>query len=517
LPEDRAAKERRVRELFGKDANRRSGSVIAVATQVIEVGLDISAQALHTELAPANSVLQRAGRCARFQGETGEVFAYAPENALPYQGQEAVMARTSEWLLAHQGERVDFQGEQSLVDWAHAEADRDLFDGLRATRRRHGERMRAALNGDRASAGELIRKIAAQQLTISAQPDLLSAKPFEAPLFSLHPGSIESAAKRWLAAEPEGFEVQERIWRLIEADEGDEYDARYGWSPIRHPKEVIGASLIAVHPDLAAYDADEGLSLKRGGRFRAEAWMCRQSTGAGKAREPKFYRLESYQEHRRLVLGSHLAAWRELASAAGRLEARAGWPKGQLALAAAMVAALHDAGKLTVAWQSWVSDWQSSIGRPLPNGFLAAHTDYDEGLPAHVELQRQMRKRPPHAVEGAVVVARVLALALAKERRLLRATFSAIARHHGPFASGFSAYRIRADAPAILLSGLPAPPGGPAAAGAALRLKAEPASTAIDSLLVDGSDGDELLAYMLLARALRLADQEGTRLGSVGA
>ena len=40
--------------------------IIVIATQVVEVGLDISVQVLHTENAPANSLIQRAGRCARF-------------------------------------------------------------------------------------------------------------------------------------------------------------------------------------------------------------------------------------------------------------------------------------------------------------------------------------------------------------------------------------------------------------------------------------------------------------------
>ncbi|MCK4472742.1 MAG: CRISPR-associated helicase Cas3', partial [Anaerolineae bacterium] len=74
LPEDRQRIEGGIRELFsrGKDSDG-SGSWIAVATQVVEVGLDITCETLHTELAPANAVLQRAGRCARYEGEDGDV------------------------------------------------------------------------------------------------------------------------------------------------------------------------------------------------------------------------------------------------------------------------------------------------------------------------------------------------------------------------------------------------------------------------------------------------------------
>lgn len=52
------------RERCGVDENR-----IIVATQVVEAGVDISAQALVTELAPWASLVQRFGRCARYGGK----------------------------------------------------------------------------------------------------------------------------------------------------------------------------------------------------------------------------------------------------------------------------------------------------------------------------------------------------------------------------------------------------------------------------------------------------------------
>jgi CRISPR-associated endonuclease/helicase Cas3 len=55
------------RQKCGNGANR-----IIVATQVVEAGVDISANALVTELAPWPSLVQRFGRCARYGG-SGEV------------------------------------------------------------------------------------------------------------------------------------------------------------------------------------------------------------------------------------------------------------------------------------------------------------------------------------------------------------------------------------------------------------------------------------------------------------
>lgn len=61
------AKDFLAREKCGAGANR-----IIVATQVVEAGVDISADALITELAPWASLVQRFGRCARYGGK-GEV------------------------------------------------------------------------------------------------------------------------------------------------------------------------------------------------------------------------------------------------------------------------------------------------------------------------------------------------------------------------------------------------------------------------------------------------------------
>lgn len=71
---DRKDKENELKELFGKDANDES--VILISTQVIEAGMDISCDIMHTEISPISSFLQRAGRCARFSKQTGKIFIY---------------------------------------------------------------------------------------------------------------------------------------------------------------------------------------------------------------------------------------------------------------------------------------------------------------------------------------------------------------------------------------------------------------------------------------------------------
>ena len=51
-----------------KEINEITGfkNLELLATQVVEAGLDVSADLLLTEVAPMNSLIQRAGRCARW-------------------------------------------------------------------------------------------------------------------------------------------------------------------------------------------------------------------------------------------------------------------------------------------------------------------------------------------------------------------------------------------------------------------------------------------------------------------
>jgi CRISPR/Cas system-associated endonuclease/helicase Cas3 len=78
LPKDRAKKEAYLKETFAQNWQQQEDNIchVLISTQVIEAGLNITCEVMRTHLCPMNSLLQRAGRCARFQGEQGEVYVY---------------------------------------------------------------------------------------------------------------------------------------------------------------------------------------------------------------------------------------------------------------------------------------------------------------------------------------------------------------------------------------------------------------------------------------------------------
>lgn len=80
---------------------RSATSGIVVATQVVEAGVDISAQTLFTELAPWSSLVQRIGRCNRYGECSGNATVYwididlnKKRAASPYEDDDLEQART---------------------------------------------------------------------------------------------------------------------------------------------------------------------------------------------------------------------------------------------------------------------------------------------------------------------------------------------------------------------------------------------------------------------------------------
>lgn len=129
-PDDRSRKEEQVREWFGKDS--RVAERLLVTTQVAEAGLNISAPLVISELCPADSLVQRAGRCARFvkPGEVvnGRVVVFKPSsgggNAEKNEGNywspypQVVIKLTEDALPGYQRVLLDWPKEQKLVNAA---------------------------------------------------------------------------------------------------------------------------------------------------------------------------------------------------------------------------------------------------------------------------------------------------------------------------------------------------------------------------------------------------------------
>jgi len=88
-------------DFLNRSAPMPAAGRIVVATQVVEAGVDISAETLVTDLAPWPSLVQRFGRCARYGGEgriivaDRDLTAEDDKAAAPYAAQELLAARAA--------------------------------------------------------------------------------------------------------------------------------------------------------------------------------------------------------------------------------------------------------------------------------------------------------------------------------------------------------------------------------------------------------------------------------------
>lgn len=538
LRDERSTIETRIRELFGKEADRNTGSAIVVATQAIEVGVDMSCEALHTELAPANAIIQRAGRCARYPGDTGTVYIYSqtvnpddPEtpldltdapNAAPYTSQNALFIPTLNAFRSRDGEQAfTFADEQAIITEVHNEQDRQIIADIRAGGRQYATSIFAVQRGED-NARRFIRDIQQQNIIIHAEPEILLGLPHITPLglpaFSLHPGTLQKYVKNWLETATMMNTWAVKILHDYGADKASEGEdgkqnnyERYKWHEIRSPSDVRFAPLVVVNPLLATYDPLRGFVPDQGGDWQTPVPAPRDTTIQ---KEGFSYRLETYVDHIRHVYDAFLGSWWEAEWAARRLEAHFGWPKGSVRRAAELVVLLHDVGKLSAGWQKWVREYQAEIAKLEDNSSLQVQ---DGQAYAHTELQtdqhraaeRRMRKRPWHAVEGALSVAPILATRLDNDD-LLRAAFTAVARHHSPYSDSHQPYTLIQDAHQHIAATFPAHIPLPDPHDLTVVADREEVTA-----LIPNPDGDTgaFLAYMLLVRALRRADSAGTHAG----
>ncbi|MFC1465050.1 MAG: DEAD/DEAH box helicase [Candidatus Brachytrichaceae bacterium NZ_4S206] len=448
-------------------------SLIVVATQVVEVGLDISAQTLHTEIAPAASVLQRAGRCARYPGEQGRVIVYpvpAKKNGepdyAPYDGSKAdvaVCGRSWQAFRERNGAVLDFAAEQEVINQAHGEADAAMLQAMREGQGELWQRITDALmRGDASARPQLIRRVDSRTVIVYEPPfGLNEESPYRYQGISLWHGTLRGKLKDLNQLRDElGLDWALR-YPVPQGDEEKDEAVAYCWLDVEKPDD-IGLSLIfAVHPRLAAYDAEHGLRL---GLVSDGSYTSPTATTRRQRPDYAGYQLESYSQHiagMRRIFEGDLAARSPVAD--GRLRRRLAWvsrrfaeqngdwhlPADLLERAVRLAIALHDVGKLSEDWQRFAVKYQEAIGEGTPS-FLVAHTHYERGNPVHEEAQRKVRHYKPstHAGESASASARLLFEAL--EGRTYpgpcRAAFTAIARHHSPGLDEAKPYRLHSQA-----------------------------------------------------------------------
>lgn len=120
---DRQARENDLRDRFGRDSDFEG---VLVTTQVAEAGLNISAPLVISELCPADSLVQRAGRCIRFtednREQRGELWVLQSASDRPHLPYNEELVDSTQAALKHlDGATLDWPTEKNLVEQALSE------------------------------------------------------------------------------------------------------------------------------------------------------------------------------------------------------------------------------------------------------------------------------------------------------------------------------------------------------------------------------------------------------------
>lgn len=366
--DDRQSKERDIESLFGKEAV--IDRCLLIATQVVEVGLDISCDLLLTDIAPIDALVQRIGRCARWGGR-GRVIAFTElETTRPYD--EKLVADTVVALRDRnydcRDRELTWDDEKTLVDnvlgpyferWAEPNAAGRVLASL----------AEAVFTGDSNKAAGAVRDALAVEVALHDVPQNLGPGVLRLPRCRLHPGGFQQFIR----------EQKPQVWQIVvDRNPADDYVAKIDPVPVNHNSRLIADGVYIVHPQYACYDSDFGLRLGVSGTPANPI-----QTGETKGRLESTLEPELWQVHIAKVVKNF--EQQVLPKERVGFEALARWlgkTSQELLAIAKLVLIFHDLGKLTRAWQERIK-----AGLNLPSSLFLAHRGGDiKGLPPHATV-----------------------------------------------------------------------------------------------------------------------------------
>jgi CRISPR-associated endonuclease/helicase Cas3 len=472
---DRKAKEQRLKKLFGKEADPKEHAIL-ISTQVIEAGMDISCSVMHTEISPINSFLQRAGRCARFENETGQIFIYdileiderekislevndetdkkeirAINNKfLPYS--KDIVEKSFEKLKQYP--TLDGDIPKSLVENVLKESEDKNIQELNISNFNYTKILESWRDCQKNNYRSTIRDIQSVEVVLikEDQKEEICKYPYSYQSLNMYKWSLVSWLNKITKGEgikPYDSEDDTLVWQLVENNfldsfgENDE-DLKYKLEKITDFSQL--PAQVYVNADFFGYS--EGLGFN---------WQFEDTFGnispkkEYKDKNEDFKPLTKdtfYQHNMGLIrcfekefLPKLDFAFIGLAKRIGKPE----WTKAEFEQLIKLMIILHDYGKLNDQWQKPMRCYQAKKeGKELKDfNEILAHTDYDKNSPTDLALEKEceLHKRGGHAGTGAFVAETVIEEYFDSED-LAYAVSMAIARHHSPLSDSYSEFSI---------------------------------------------------------------------------
>ena len=492
---DRAEKERTIigdsinPGLFSKG---NKNDAILISTQVIEVGIDITSETMHTEVSTINSIIQRAGRCARFENEEGQIFIYNVDDTRPYN--KSIVTDTFSELQSYTEKNLDYVNSQNIIDNVLTTYELEQIKSWKSGNRK--EEIRKCLEStEKSKAYELIRDIDTISVVLLDQIDD-SRNPYLYETISAHKRTIINKIKN---VEIDDWKIraikEDNIFNDFETDSVNKYKLKE-----ITPDEALYESIIAVNNKILCYNNDIGLNFEGIGNG-----VSRIKEAKINSKNDFIITKDTFQEHisyLRLAYNKYFD---------NRMNFIIDYLNNELGIKIPfnhlieILFVFHDLGKLNNEWQEKARSFQRRKDTFITNVYLA-HTDYDSSIDERIKL-------PPHAGVGAFVTLFLLPVffnnyAIQDDLKLQisKIIATAIARHHDP--NNYKSIGFELSDSAINLINSSINDTFKMELFIKQELKRYGKAIDLSEFLVDFSEDLEILVYFLFCRILRICDQK---------
>lgn len=520
---DRKKKELDLRRIFG---NKNEESAILISTQVIEAGMDISCDIMHVEISPINSFLQRAGRCARWEGEFGEIYVYdvlgvdsndkleinsdngddeeqkksINNRYLPY---DSLLCRVTFEKLRDIS-FLDKNVSQQLVDDILTSQELKSYLSIKQDDFNRDKIQQSWNTCEKNMYSQTIRDIQSIEIAIIDYASEVRGAfmPFKYQTIGLYKWSFIKWANELLNGRD--FDVEDDVIfivkknsesSIIDFDTNDldfyTLEAVRSIQPLKRYFDVI-----FVDKSVFKYSSEVGLELGRGTVCSPLKIYEKRERGITE------YRKDTFWQHNKAIIGCYELLYKsKLKFTFNQLDKYWGesidWDK----VIKAMIC-LHDYGKLNLAWQNAMIELQKLKGNYKPNEVLA-HCDFNELTDKGIEAQSGAKNKPPHAGIGAFVFIESAdeIICSTDYEDLSRPLSTAILKHHGVETETYSDFIISEDSYSEIEKLLKE-------IGVNAKLKKNARRGNLNDFLP--LNKEEWIIYFFLVRILRLCDQKAT-------
>lgn len=532
---DRKEKEEALKAYFGKKANDKS--VILIATQVIEAGMDISCEVMHTEISPISSFLQRAGRCARFDSQTGEIFIYdvleiEEQNQINIdtetkEEQDEIRKLNNKYLPYNADDCRKTIAELKKYQTLDSNIPQLLIEHILGSEKDAIARMNTGQSGgfnqDKIKESweccqknhyrSTIRDIQSVEIILINDQSRSEVEKYPFKYQSI--GMYKWSFVGWLNKIYSSDYFDREDWLVLELKEAHDLFLENDESTTYELKEINKEQFkslpqqVYVNTKYFGYHSDFGFNYQFHTSFRQHSPL-REIKGKTLEFEP--LSKDSFVEHNlgligafeKRFLGENRNKLNFIAKEISELIEDPEFNVNDLIQVIYLMIILHDYGKLNEDWQRPMQKYQGIKEGVEHFKEILAHTDYDANSEVDKKIANDvlLHNRPAHAGVGAFTAQDVIPELFNGNDYLKSSISMAIARHHTPLTKSYPKFTISEKNYRVVQSLLEN------YGFKAELIRSKKYGGEIDGFQFQGNE--EQILYLFFVRILRLCDQKAT-------